>query len=310
MPCCTASGAWPLHAVKYLEGAFAVAPAATRIHYSLAMAHQALGNRSQAQAHLQQRGDSEPAIDDPLMSELSQLLQNAAAYEVRGSEAMGAKRWPDAVANLRKAIALAPDNATTRLNLGTALYMTNDAAGALEQFQAAVRLSPGLAKAHFAIGVLMQASGRDGDAIVSFSRAVTAEPGAVEMRPSLADALRRTGQERESLPHYAETIKADPRLSQAVFGYAMALVRLGRFVEARDRLTDATKRFPSSPGLRMRSRASSRLLPTIASETVRGRCSSSRASSDRSSRPRSSRQERWHWRSSDDLTRPYDGSVR
>ena len=70
------------------------------------------------------------------------LLQNAAAYEVRGSEALGKREWADAITNLRKAIELAPRNPGTRLNLGTALYLTGDAGGALEQFETAVRLSP------------------------------------------------------------------------------------------------------------------------------------------------------------------------
>ena len=253
-------------AVSYLEDALAAAPPATRIHYSLAMAYQGAGDRARARAHLEQRGDADPELDDPLMAEMSRLLQNAAAYEVRGSEAVSAKRWPEAVASLRKAIELAPDNATTRLNLGAALYMTGDASGALEQYQAAVRLSPGLAKAHFGIGVLMQADGRDRDAIEAFSRAVAAEPAEAEMRLSLADALRRTGRERDSLPHYAEVIKADPGASQAVLGYAMALVRLGRYPEARDRLTDAMTMFPEQPGF---AHALARVLAAAPDDRVR-----------------------------------------
>ena len=254
------------HAVTYLEDALAVAPSATRIHYSLATAYGALGNRANAETHLRKRGDGDLTPNDALLSELESLLQNASAYEVRGSVAMGEKRWADAVAALRKAAELAPDNATTRLNLGTSLYMTEDAAGALQEFQTAVRLSPGLAKAHFAIGVLMQASGRDGEAIEAFSKAVQAQPDADEMRLSLADALRRTGRDRESLTHYAQIVERDPSASQAVFGHAMALVRLRQYVAGRDRLSAGMKTFPDQPGF---AHALARVLAAAPDDRVR-----------------------------------------
>jgi len=253
-------------AVMDLERALSVAPHATRIHYPLAMAYRGLGNRTQAEAHLRKRGDVDLPPADPLIGELGNLLQNAVAYETRGAEAMNDRRWTDAVTNLRKASELAPSNAFTRLNLGTSLYMTGDAAGALEQFQAAIRLSPGLAKAHYGIGVLMEVGHRDAEAISEFSAAVKADPMYAEARQSLADALRRNGRVQEALPHYAEVLKANPAASQAAFGYAMGLVRLRRFAEARDRFTAAVKTFPDQPGF---AHALARLLAAAPDDHVR-----------------------------------------
>ena len=194
------------------------------------------------------------------------LLQNAAAYEVRGSEALGKREWADAIRNLRKAIELAPQNPGTRLNLGTALYLTGDAGGALEQFETAVRLAPESPKAHYSIGVIMEAAGRDQDAIDRFSAAVKYDPGYVEARMQLADALRRNGRLDESLSHYAEVIKTSPAISQARFGYAMALVRLRRYQEARDRLTDGMKTYPDQPGF---AHALARVLAAAPDDRVR-----------------------------------------
>jgi tetratricopeptide (TPR) repeat protein len=235
-------------AVTHLQAALALAPAASRIHYSLAMAYRGLGDQRNAEAHLKQRGDVEVPPADPLMQAIGGLLQNAAAFEVRASQALGRRDWPEAIANLRKAIELAPDNAFSRLNLGTALFQAGDAAGALEQFQAAVRLSPDMAKAHYGIGIVTEAAGRDREAIEAFSAAVRSDPASLEAQMSLADALRRNGRMEESLPLYAEVIKAGPAVSQARFGYAMALVRLKRFPQARDLLAEAAKTFPDQPG--------------------------------------------------------------
>ena len=253
-------------AVRDLEAALALVPVASRVQYPLAMAYRGVGNTQQADAHLRLRGEVDLSPADTLMGELGGLLQNAAAYETRGAEAIDARRWPEAVTQLRKAVDIAPGNGFTRLNLGTALYMTGDSKGALEQFQAAVRVLPDLAKAHYAIGVVKEASGEDAPAIEAFAAAVKADPAYAEARVSLADALRRTGKVEEALPHYAEVLKANPSASQATFGYAMGLVRLRRYAEARDRLAEATRAYPDQAGF---AHALARLLAAAPDDRVR-----------------------------------------
>ena len=253
-------------AIKYLEDALALAPQASRIHYPLAMAYRGHGDRLKAESHLRRRGDVDVPLADPLMAQLGGLLQNAQAYEVRGSDALAKREWAAAITNLRRAIELAPNNAMTRLNLGTALYLNGDARSALEQFQEAVRLSPDLPKAHYSIGVLMETGGDDRKAVEEFSLAVKADPSFVEARLQLADALRRNGRLEESLAHYAEIVKTNPSVSQAAFGYAMALVRLRRYQPARDRLADGMKTFADQLGF---AHALARLLAAAPDETVR-----------------------------------------
>ena len=253
-------------AVKNLEAALALRPQASSIHYPLALAYRGLGDARNADAHLRLRGNVDVPPADPLMQQVAGLLQNAAASEVRGAEALGKRQWAEAVTHLRKAIELAPDNAFTRLNLGTALFQTGDATGALEQFEAAVKLSPGLAKAQYGIGIVTEAAGRDREAIDAFSAAVKDEPSYVEARMSLADALRRSGRAEESLPQYAEVIRVSPAVSQARFGYAMALVRLKRYQDARDRLAEDVKTYPDQPGF---AHALARLLAAAPDNRVR-----------------------------------------
>jgi tetratricopeptide (TPR) repeat protein len=253
-------------AVKHLEGALAQNPEASRIRYSLGMAYRGLGNRQQAEANLKRRGDAELTWPDPLLESVAALLQNAAAYEIRGSDALDKRDWPEAVKQLRKAIELSPSNAFSRLNLGTALYLSGDSRGALEQFEAAVRLSPQFAKAHYGIGVLMEADGRDDEAIKRFSAAVQYEPANVDARLSLGDALRRNGRLEEAMAQYDQVTKIDPGVSQARFGYVMALVRLKRYQEARERLAEAMKVYPDQPGF---PHAMARLLAAAPDDRVR-----------------------------------------
>jgi tetratricopeptide (TPR) repeat protein len=253
-------------AVKDLGAALEIKPQASSLHYPLSLAYRGLGDVRNADAHLKLRGDIDVAPGDPLMQGIGGLLQNASAAEVRGANALANGQWADAVVALRQAIALSPDNAFTHLNLGTALFETGDAKGALDEFRTAIRLSPGLSKAHYGAGIVFEATGRDREAIASFTKAVDADPAAIEARMSLADALRRNARERESLPHYAEVIARSPAVSQATLGYAMALVRLGRYREARDRLEAATKTYSDQPGF---AHALARVLAAAPDDAVR-----------------------------------------
>jgi tetratricopeptide (TPR) repeat protein len=253
-------------AVTSLERALSLAPQASRLQYPLAMAYRGKGDSGQAEAHLRKRGDVDVPQNDPLLAELSNLLQSASSYEVRGAEALERRQLPEAVTNLKKATELAPNNPFTRLNLGTALYLQGDAHAALEQFETAVKLKPDLSKAHYVIGVIMWTNRRNAAAIEHFRAALEADPGSIESRLQLAEALRAGGHEAESLPHYAQVLKVSPATSQASFGYAMALVRLGKYREARDWLSDAMKTYPDQPGI---AHALARVLAAAPAEGVR-----------------------------------------
>jgi len=253
-------------AVKDLAAALELQPRASGLHYPLSLAYRGLGDMRNADAHLKLRGDVDASPGDPLMEQVGALLQNASAAEVRGANALAARQWAEAIDNLRQAIALAPDNAFTHLNLGTALFEAGDAKAALAEFQTAIRLSPGLGKARYGAGIVLESAGRDREAIAEFTKAVDADPASVDARMSLADALRRTGREPESLPHYADVIARSPAVSQAAFGYAMALVRLGRYREARDRLDASVKTYADQPGF---PHALARVLAAAPDDSVR-----------------------------------------
>jgi tetratricopeptide (TPR) repeat protein len=236
-------------AVDHLERALSRAPDAPAVHYLLAMAYRGTGDLAKAEAHVKQsgRGGDVPP-DDPLMDQLGALLQNAAAHEARGMQALEARQWTRAVEHLQAAAELSPGNAVIRLNLGTALSLAGDRDAARRELLEAVRLLPGLARAHFALGLLAQDEGQWDEAIERLSTAIGHEPDFVDARFALAEALRRTGRPAESLPHYAKVLALDAAASQARFGYAMALVRLGRYAEAAGWLADAMRLHPSQPG--------------------------------------------------------------
>jgi tetratricopeptide (TPR) repeat protein len=254
-------------AIAHLDRALALDPRAGAVHYQMGLAYRAIGNRSAAEEHLKQRGDAAPIRpSDPLIDALPGLLQTGAAYLTRGVEALERREWPVAIENLRKAEELSPGDTGIRLNLGTALFLNGDRAGARREFEAAVRLSPDLPKPHYTLGLLAEAEMRDREAIDHFASAVRLDPDYVEAHASLGDALRRSGRTEPSLVHYAKVLSLNPSASQARFGYAMALVRLGRYREARDWLRQAAAMHPDQPGF---SHALARLLAAAPDDNVR-----------------------------------------
>jgi tetratricopeptide (TPR) repeat protein len=234
-------------AVEHLEKALGLGQGAVIVHYPLAMAYRELGEMEKAEAHLRQWRDVEIDPPDALMEELAGLLDSAAAYEFRGIRALDQRDGAAAAAYFRKGVALAPDSASLRHRLGTALILSGDVRGALEQFEAALRISPELARAHYSLGIIMRSNGRTQEAIKRFSTAVKYEPTYVEARFLLADALRQDGRLEESLSEYQQVIKIDPRVAEAWFECAKALVRLKRYQLARERLSEGMKVHPDQP---------------------------------------------------------------
>lgn len=243
-------------AVAHLTAALAMDPAATVVHYPLAMAYRRLGDLEQARHHLARRGGrasggaeaGAPArLPDPLLAALRARLRSPQYSRDRAFQAAATGDWPEAVARFREAVEAAPDYAAMRLNLGSALERIGDARGARTQFEAAIRLDPRAARAHYSLGLLLERAGRDRQAVERFSAAVEHRPGFVAAHLGLADALRRTGRLEPALVHYRRVIALEPADAEARFGEAMALVRLERYREARDRLTAAMAVHPARP---------------------------------------------------------------
>jgi tetratricopeptide (TPR) repeat protein len=234
-------------AVDHLEHALSLNPKELVIHYPLAMAYRGMGNLEKAEAHLRQRGPGEILPPDPLMQQLEALLESAVAYEVRGARALDEGRWAAAQTYFRKGIELSPDEPSLRHKLGTALAMTGDTRGAVQQFEEVTRRWPKFAKAQYSLGVILAGSGRYREAVERFTAAARSDPTYAAAELQWAEALRVSGHADQSLAHYEQAMKLDPRVAQARLGFAMALAGLKRYQEARAQLTEAAKMYPNQP---------------------------------------------------------------
>lgn len=197
-------------AADLFERALAVDPRATIVHYPLALAYRGLGDTAKTDAHLRQRGTVDVAPPDPLMVAIRDLLASSAAEEERGERALNNRDYDGAVAHFTKALASAPDNASARQKLATALSLRGDATGATEQLEETIRRSPNFAPARYSLGVLYAQNGR------------------------MADAAEQ----------FAVAVHADPAFPAARYAYALALLQTKRYEDARTQLKEGIARFP------------------------------------------------------------------
>jgi tetratricopeptide (TPR) repeat protein len=200
-------------AVDRFERALAADPRATIVHYPLALAYRGLGDTAHAEAQLRQRGDVEVAPPDPLMVALRDVLRSSRAEEERGERALNNRDFGGAVMHFKAALVSAPDDASIRLKLATALSLRGDTAGAIAELEEAIRRAPRFAQAHYTLGVLLAQQGRVADA---------------------------SG-------HFAAAVAADPAFPAARYAYALALLQTKRYEEARKELAEGATRFPDHP---------------------------------------------------------------
>lgn len=98
------------------------------------------------------------------VSPVTDLTAMALFYSNRGVESMLDNRDREAVRWLRRAVALDPSLASTRINLGVALRRAGDFAGAERAYQGALKIDPGAAAAYRSLAALLRLRGRTREA--------------------------------------------------------------------------------------------------------------------------------------------------
>jgi tetratricopeptide (TPR) repeat protein len=171
-------------AVTYFEKALALAPAANRIHYALAMAYRGLSDPEKAKLHLAQQGAVGIRVWDPLMDGVLAFARSERLYLIRGKQAFEAKRYQDAVVEFRRAISANPESVPAHINLGAALTQLGDPKGAIAEFEKSMALDPNNTNAQYNLASLLAASPqaklRDGNRALKLAQSLYATTGSLQ----------------------------------------------------------------------------------------------------------------------------------
>jgi protein O-GlcNAc transferase len=183
------------------------------------------------------------AMQDPC------CLERARSLRSRGKTAA-------AVAELRRAVAVAPAWAEAHHQLGNALKSLGEYAEAVAALGQAARLAPGQSAIWLNLGVACLELGRPGESEECFRRALALEPLRAESRNILGHALLLQGRCAEAALELEKALQLRP-------AYAAAHDNLGRVLKAQGRAAEALAHHSSALQIQPRPATHSNLLFTL-----------------------------------------------
>nr|VFK02486.1 MAG: Tetratricopeptide repeat-containing protein [Candidatus Kentron sp. H]VFK02634.1 MAG: Tetratricopeptide repeat-containing protein [Candidatus Kentron sp. H]VFK05534.1 MAG: Tetratricopeptide repeat-containing protein [Candidatus Kentron sp. H] len=228
-------------AVKWLTLAGSEQPAASQIHYPLAMAYRGLGEIDAARHHLKQRGEIEPAIPDPMVEELSELLTGVRTRQYQAMKAIWAHRFDVAAKEFQAILEHNPSNILARVSLGRCLYLLGKPDGAKRELRLVLKQEPDHDKANYFLGRLLWEQGQEGVAMAHFRTSLKTNPEHAGARFFLASGLMQKGDFEQSAYHFGKVTEALPEDLVARQRESMALIATGVKAHGRalDRITEA-----------------------------------------------------------------------
>lgn len=235
-------------AVPLLEEALRLQPAASKIHYSLGMAHRGLGNIADARQHLAKYGEGKPQIADPMLDKLEAMATGVRPLLFRAIDAVHAGHHEKAVELFRQALDKDPENVNARVSLARSLYLSGEAAEARRQLEEALRRAETHALGNFLLGVWLHGAGEQQAAISHFKTTLDADPQHGGAHHFLANTYMATQDYEAAVRHYAKAVEKVPENLPARLMLAMAMLRAGMpQAEARDSLERSLEAFPDQP---------------------------------------------------------------
>lgn len=212
-------------AIRWLGRALAIEPQATALYYPLALAHRHMGDRERARLLMNQRGERNPVVVDPLLASVGALSQSVQSYLELGYAAMRENRVSQAVDNFQQAVALAPEDLSARVSLAQALTAAGRSQDAMVEVEAALALDAGYAPARYRKGSLLELAGDLDAAEAEYRAAIGIDPGYSQARLLLAYALMRRHDFAAAAEEFAELSARQP--GDVIVRYRLGLARLG-----------------------------------------------------------------------------------
>lgn len=173
-----------------------------------------------------------PSEPTPLNGDASQRSHHAKIDLARGRDLLIAGRAPNAIAPLRRAVALDPGNAGAHHDLGLAYLLCERLPEAIASLSTSVALQPDHFRARFNLATALKRRGHDDAAIAECRAAVRLAPQFAEGHGKLGDLLRAQGRREEAAACFRQAAAVSPNSVIGRLNHAKALVADGRIDEA------------------------------------------------------------------------------
>jgi tetratricopeptide (TPR) repeat protein len=133
------------------------------------------------------------------------------------------KDYAGALAILRQAEQVAPDDGRIHNDLAAVLYLQGDSDGAIAEVREALKISPWMAQAHFNLGAFLLNAGRLTEALPELEQTLEMNPSFPSGEEALAQAYGMERRDGEALEHYRKALELDPESLPALIGEARIL---------------------------------------------------------------------------------------
>jgi tetratricopeptide (TPR) repeat protein len=214
-------------AVVALERSLQADPSPSGVHYQLAQAYRALGDRERALRYLASVDAGSPAVQDPLVAELEAATgRSLPAFQ----EAMHATRRGDyrlAAERFAEGLEVDPDNSAARVSYARTLYLAGATPEARQELADALDRDPGQTLASFLLGVLHEAHGEVEAAAHAYRRTLEADPGHPGAAFYLANLDLRAGRFQDAASGYRSVLESRDPVDSADLLELIALSRSG-----------------------------------------------------------------------------------
>jgi eukaryotic-like serine/threonine-protein kinase len=194
-------------------------------------------------------------------------------------------RKEEALEQFRKGVLLDPASGEVRLNFSLALWRLGRHDEAIDQLPVAIRLNPDAVILSTALGRSLEFKGRHVEALTQHQRAVAKDPKNAEAQKELRKFLIGQGHPDEAKKAWVAAIMANPQQHEACYGYAEFCLFLGNEEEYRSARRSLLAQFGASKDAHIAERTSRAclLLPSSDDELRQALALASRAvAADRS----------------------------
>jgi tetratricopeptide (TPR) repeat protein len=222
-------------ALVHLHRSVQLFPELGAAYYAMALTLRALGRVDEARDALakhQQHGPKWPAIDDPVLLEVTALKNDGGRLLQRGIELADAGDIAGAIAAHERALAREPSLAQAHVNLISLYGRTKDWTTAEGHYRAVVALGVNLAEAHYNYGVLLAMQDRWQEAETAYRQALAVNPLHADARNNLGHLRERERLFDAAAREYGAALEARPSFRLARFNLGRMLIALKRFDEA------------------------------------------------------------------------------
>lgn len=155
-------------------------------------------------------------------------------------------RVDEAIAVYREGLRRVPHNAVTHFNLGTAYSKNKAWSDALACYREAVRLQPNYPAAWKQLGLTAAKLSLWPEAETTLRTALRFEPQSAPMQFQLGNALQNQQRPAEAIAHFREAIRIQPNYAEPRINLGSALSRMDQLPEAVQLLREATQLLPTS----------------------------------------------------------------